>query len=326
MPTAQQLRTKGVRALLCGDIHLSHAPPVARSGEPCWYNAMKRSLQFLAELAEDCQAPILCAGDVFHTWRSPVELVNWATKWMPRMIAIPGQHDLPFHDLQQIKKSPFWSLVLTLKLDYLPPALPVDTGALVLCGFPWGVPITKVNGMPERRSGTLRVALVHDYVWSPNKSNTSFPGAPKEKSAEARIESGVLDQFDLVVFGDNHRPFALGNIYNCGGFLRRNLDERDHQPTVGLLYEDGTVRRVPIPTDKDAEMVDVRAAAQTVGNAVVCGLEPFLQQLAGMSVESQDFGDVVQQLLTVASGTISSGVRKYIQEAMDAGGQTRAKK
>ena len=68
-----------VIAILCADVHLSLNPPVWRSNEPDWFAAMKRPLDEIKELQKknhDC--PVFCAGDIFHKWDSPAELINWA--------------------------------------------------------------------------------------------------------------------------------------------------------------------------------------------------------------------------------------------------------
>ena len=54
-----------IAAILVADIHLSHSPPVARSAEENWYEAMARPLNQLRNLAEKWRAPVICAGDVF---------------------------------------------------------------------------------------------------------------------------------------------------------------------------------------------------------------------------------------------------------------------
>src|SRR4030042_1550393 len=95
-----------VIALFCSDLHLSLTPPVFRSNEPDWLTAQQRPLDELRALQSKHQCPIFCAGDLFDKWyggpkEHACELVNWAIKHMPYMHCIPGQHDLPEHDLTQ---------------------------------------------------------------------------------------------------------------------------------------------------------------------------------------------------------------------------------
>ena len=95
-------------ALVCSDIHLCHTRPTSRSAEPDWYEAMARRLHQVDEIASYQQVPVLCAGDVFDRWNSPPELINFAIKNMPPMWAVPGQHDLPHHRLDEVHRSGLW--------------------------------------------------------------------------------------------------------------------------------------------------------------------------------------------------------------------------
>ncbi len=63
MPVVQQA-PKDLVAVLVSDIHLSQKPPIARSAEGSWYQAMQRQLAELKRIAKG--APVLCAGDVFR--------------------------------------------------------------------------------------------------------------------------------------------------------------------------------------------------------------------------------------------------------------------
>ena len=114
-----------VVAIACADIHLQHTAPICRSGEPDWYAAMARPLEELRGLQENYDCPILCAGDVFNHWNNcPPELINWAIKHLPKMYAIPGQHDLPQHRLDDVRKSAYWTMVEAGVIENLPLGLP----------------------------------------------------------------------------------------------------------------------------------------------------------------------------------------------------------
>ena len=91
------MRTVHPIAVAISDVHLSHTPPPARSEEPDWYEAMRRPLKQVEYIARRNEVPIICAGDLFHRWWSPPPLVNFAIKTCPKMFAIPGQHDLQYH-------------------------------------------------------------------------------------------------------------------------------------------------------------------------------------------------------------------------------------
>jgi DNA repair exonuclease SbcCD nuclease subunit len=132
----------------CSDLHLSHKPPVARAVEPDWYAAMRRPIADLAKRSRKDRAFVVCAGDIFHHWNEPVELVNWAARELPDMYSIPGQHDLPYHRYEDIEKSSYFNLCIQGTLHDLIPGEPqiVSAGdkAIWLWAYPWGAEIKPI--------------------------------------------------------------------------------------------------------------------------------------------------------------------------------------
>jgi len=284
-------------AIAVADLHFCHKPPVARLGETNWYGAMERQLKWLKEQQRTCDVPILCAGDIFHRWNPPPELINFVLQELPTMYAVPGQHDLPYHSYDEIKKSAYWTLVKAGKIMNL---LPTDTYqvvsngiALRLRGFPFGFPLesSKRYDLPG-----MDIAVIHDYCW---ESGFSFPGAPEMKNANEHSKVG--SGYDVLVFGDNHKGFLKTDIrkmsiLNCGTFFRRNVDEIDYQPYIGLIYSDGSVKRVPIPVDQDI-------ITSSVENGVFAGFNTemgeFVKYLSGVLVNSLDIEKVISEYIQI---------------------------
>lgn len=234
-----------VLAIACSDIHLSHIPPRARAGEKDWYEAMARQLAQLWDLQSKYECPIVCAGDVFHKWNAPAELINFAIANLPVMYSVPGQHDLPWHRYDLIERSAYWTLVEAGRLIDIEGGhcSEVDNPKdFVLCSFPWGFEVDDEDTEWEQPT----IALIHAYC---HKKGHSFPGAPKE-NASTRWKKKT-QQFDFAVFGDNHKGFVDGKIINCGGFMLRNSDEADRHPFVGLLCRDGSIKKHMLDTSED---------------------------------------------------------------------------
>jgi DNA repair exonuclease SbcCD nuclease subunit len=112
-------RTKIADAILTADLHLSLRTPIARTDD--YPEAQKRKLQFIQELSyKNNFCPILCSGDIFDRWNSTAELCSWAFDNLPKnIIAIPGNHDLPLHSLDQYKKSSLYLLDTVQKIIVL---------------------------------------------------------------------------------------------------------------------------------------------------------------------------------------------------------------
>lgn len=268
-----------VLAILVSDLHLQARPPVARSTEPDWFKAMARPLNEIANLAEEHGAVVLYAGDIFDRWNAPPEVINFALRWLPQGFAIPGQHDLPNHSYEDIKKSAYWTLVAAGKLENIQPDRPVSfpdgfNRSLRVYGYPWGFdPRPTYKSEPDE----IQVALVHKFIWT---ADTGYEGAPP--SATVAAYRGTLTGYDAVAFGDNHKGFITQRkggpvICNCGGMMRRKTDERSYRPGCGLLMSDGSVQRHYFDTTQDS-FIELTAAAETVDrlldmSAFVEGLE-----------------------------------------------------
>lgn len=239
-------------AVLCSDLHLSLYAPVARSAEPDWLAAQKRQLTQLSRTANKLAVPILCAGDIFHHWKAQPELINFALLNLPAMYAVPGQHDLPLHNFDDIQKSAFGTLLIAEKIKLLQPAMPTYIKGARVWGFPWGFPINPPDA--DASSSALNVAVVHAYIW---QHKSGFIGAKPIDHVDEW--SRKMGGYDIALFGDNHKPFirfpSAGSnsclIFNHGAFQRRASDEFDHTPALGILMSDGTVKLEKLDCSKD---------------------------------------------------------------------------
>jgi hypothetical protein len=302
-------KTLQVIGILCSDLHFSTNPPIARSLEPDWFEAMRRPCRILRELVSQFDCPVVAAGDIFHTWKSPPELINFVLAEMPDFYAIPGQHDLPFHNLGDIHRSAYWTLVQAGKIKDLCPGRPCSHHSnrkgvpeLVMHAFPWGVPV-KPNA--KRRAGAVHLAVIHAYCWA---GEHGFKNAAEEQRLGAY--GPALEGYDAAVFGDNHKGFLLKHagvhVLNNGTFMRRSSDERKYRPSVGLLYSDGTIKRHFLDTpdlflpegDKRLEMDED------------FDMQDFVKELESLGDESLDFKQAVRHYLKTHE--VSPGARRIM--------------
>lgn len=293
-------------AVLVSDIHLSHKPPLARSAEPDWYAAMARQLRELKELAEGI--PILCAGDVFDKWNSPPELINFAIDELPHMYCVPGQHDLPHHNLEDIRKTAYATLVKAGVITNIVEPVVIAGSRIVAYGAPWGRSIPS----PEPIKGKLQVLVAHMYC---HKNGFGFPGAPKEQNVT--VLSHDTNCFDAAVFGDNHKGFLYKErILNHGTFYRRKMDEVNYQPQVGLLFRDGTIQRIPMATAAEDKFIDANETVELMEKAA--DMTAFLSDLSSLSQldkKALDFMDSISHF--VKHSSISKGVRLILKDAIE---------
>lgn len=298
-----------VVAVLCADLHLCARPPSARAGEKSWYDTMLRAIRQLRGISREHRAPILCAGDVFDQWDSPPELINWALRHLPRMTAIPGNHDLPHHRPELMHRSAFGTLVEAQQIAVVDEQS-IQRGMVRVSGRILGeeVPI------PPDADG-LKVLLTHEYLWV---RGHGYMGAPRDHHL-----SVVADQYkgwDVVVVGDNHSPFSrrVGDtlIYNCGGFFRRRVDEREHRPSVGLLHASGAITRQYLDCSRDVlEAEEIGKSREAEERAAV--VDEFVRGLAeGAALEAEElsFREAITRAMLERS--VSEGARRHLITAM----------
>ncbi len=278
---------------------------------------MERSWSQVRDLQNKYQCPLIIAGDVFDDgWRPtkcPPELINWAISQLPEQCyAVPGQHDLPHHRYEDVRKSAYWTLVKTGKIIDLgiqPPMEVITTGGRVirLHGFPWG---TLVEPLNRSNHLCIEIAVIHEYVWIKGKS---YPNAPKEHWLDN--DKNKLKGYDVCVFGDNHQSFDFvtehTRVHNCGAFMRRRLDEKDHKPSVGLLHADLSITRHYLDISKNVFDITPREGKRT------SSIDPseLIGELKSLGDKVLDFTEALERLR--ASGQIEDDVWKIILSALE---------
>ena len=316
MPTLWNGNEGKVIAIFCSDIHLSLNPPIWRSAEPDWFAAMKRPLLELKSIQEEYECPIICAGDIFDRWNSPPELINFAFDNLPKMYAIPGQHDLPLHKYEDIKKSAYLSLVNADIIQNILPDCFVKKGRLVLHGFPFGFPIKAFeekwqDDFEPPKMPAIHIAVVHQYRCVKGKS---FLQAPHQ--SYFRMDEKKLMGYPIIVYGDNHKGFQTevnidSTAFNCGTFMRRKLDETDYRPQVGLLFESGRVYPYYLDTSEDKHL----EVQNTSSINASLDMRAFIKELEKLDATNLDFHDAMKQYLK--KNRVKEAVCNVILKAME---------
>jgi len=300
-----------VAAVLVSDIHLSLKMPTCRKEQVPWMEVMAEYLRQLKEYSEKHNAPILCAGDIFDKWNSPPELINFALEHLPFMYAVPGQHDLPAHNYEERYRSSYDTLVRAGRIQNLKPYLSVRiTDKLWVTGFPWGFPLKPCTNLHIKK-GELMVAVCHHFIWSSKKNG--FTGIGMD--THTRNLAGKMDGFDVALFGDNHKGFLTKTgeltILNNGGFMRRSVDQIEYTPSFGVLYGDGSVKRVALETEGFDYFDEVR----TDKTSTSINMDSLMKQLNTASVEGYSFRDIL--LKRMLRNKTSKEIQTIIKECID---------
>jgi hypothetical protein len=308
----------GVTVIFFSDVHLSDRAPLARAEKGEWQHIQFGYLYQIRSIWNECGKPtVVIAGDVFDKWKISPETVNNAIECFKdfegQVWAIPGQHDLPFHNYKDINKSSFWTLVKSgavknipanscVSLSYISPNDP----RLHLWGFPWGHEPTP---KPDLEVKGRHVAVAHKYIW---KEGFGYPGAPAEAHVATETIMNCRRAYDAMFFGDNHSAWNRQNVWNCGNLINRKSDERLNQPSVYLLGKDGIVKRVELDISKDKWVEESALKELKEENK---NLEGFLETLGSMEDVVLDFAEAVRRYFD--QHKVGKGVRKLILEALE---------
>lgn len=281
-------------ALAIADLHLSLKPPACRADKD-WMKVQADYLKQIKDLIFAPRIPVLCGGDVFDRWNPTPELLNFALEHLPDgMVSVPGQHDLPFHRLEDMNRSGYGVLKKAKKIVDIS-GRPWSIPGLAVYGFAWGQELKSLSEQIPIKGDPIHVALVHKYCWI---QDASYPGAPEGSRAMSYYKT--LKDYDVAVFGDNHIPFdhTFSNglkLCNMGTFIRRRSNEIPQAPSVLQINDDGSTKRIPLQTNIDRFHKD--AGTREIKESEGLDLEDFFTGLQGLGEGEFNFRDAVKMEL-----------------------------
>ena len=302
-----------VIAVVCGDIHLSHTKPFYRSPEPDWYEAQDRYLSILRDITENYSCPLIVCGDLFDRWAVNPELITFAMRSLPPTVfAIPGQHDLPNHDLDQMGRSGYGVLSECERIFDMSDGIcvvPRDCEGVRLYPFPWGNRMKSIDyDLPD---DLLNVAIAHQYVH--NGDGTKHVEADDDDTVDFQRRNAK--GFDAAFFGDNHIPFESGRFFNCGSLMTRHASDRHHDHGFFIIHDTGQIQRIIIPED-DIQCVNIDDVMKMVESGSDLGLDitQVGAALAALWADGLDFVSALNQFMK--DNDVADDVVKRVTEAV----------
>lgn len=302
---------KSPTAILCSDIHLREDTPVCRTDD---FQAKQwQKLEFIKELQEKHGCFVLCAGDLFHHWKSSPWLLTQAMEFLPDdFYTVYGQHDLPQNNMVLAHKSGVWTLERANKLDILSEAnwgQKPENGSLGIND------IGLISSKKAKTSGGVEVSKTilvwHKFVWDGKK--LPWPGC-EENTASEILER--YPQFDLIVTGDHHKPFTYSKdgrlLVNPGCMTRQVADYADHKPRVYLWYaETNTVEKVYLPCEEDVvsrEHIEIKEKRDK-------RIDAFVSRLNDDWEVASSFEDNLERFFS--NNKVRSNVKDVVYKAID---------
>lgn len=211
------------------DVHLRDTVPVNRTDN--YIETQERKFRWVLQRAQDLQATILIAGDLFDVAKPSPFLIAYAIRiikdYKVRILVAPGNHDLPFHRMAHLKYSGL-------------PALE-EAGCIQI--------LTQENGAPVFNDINLHVTDWDDDPIEPAESEKPnvlithrmiidselFPGQSADYGKTFLRKNRL---YQLIHTGDNHQTivFEAGKriLCNPGSMMRARIDQIEHRPCIGV--------------------------------------------------------------------------------------------
>ena len=220
-------------AILCGDFHLREDQPVCRTDY--YWSAQWRKVNFIKELQQKYNCPVLHAGDLFNHWKPSPHLLSKTIEYLPNKFwTILGNHDIPQHNLELAYKCGVSTLARANKLT-------------ILSECHWGEE-PKSDSISLAFTGHRIVLIWHIMTY---QVKTPWPGCVDPMAGKLLRK---YPRFDLLLTGHNHKSFVEHYegrlLVNPGSLTRHDADQINHKPRVYLWYaETNTVKPVYLPIE-----------------------------------------------------------------------------
>lgn len=249
-------------AILTADWHIRSSVPVCRTDD--FMAAMWGKVDFILGLSDQYGIPILIAGDVglksqWPNWLLEEFIGRVKAKKDPsaKLYAIPGQHDLPDHNLDLWRASAIGVLHEAEAITFLG----VDgqqyvdlnkDGLKSVFPFSYGVEIRRIKNLEEEEHyhPLPLIAVVHTLVTE--RAPESFL-AGQAQSAMSLLEK--FPEYSLILCGDNHKGFVVEKddrlLVNPGSLMRTTADQSDYKPRIYLWYaQENRVEPIYLPVEE----------------------------------------------------------------------------
>lgn len=235
--------------ILVGDIHITENVPICRTDD--YLKTLERKMKWLNNIQKKYNCPIIAPGDLLEYWKPSPELISWCLDHLPdNLFTIAGNHDLPAHNLELLKKSGLTTLSKAKKVHLMVGYLNAYTFTqnktnISLYPFSWKVPLQPWG---DNKLESFNIAVCHKMVY---KSTLPWPGCQADSAIQLLKK---LSGYDLVLTGDNHQSFYYsgenGILVNPGSFTRSTSDQKKHKPCIYLWKAPNILEKVFVPIEQ----------------------------------------------------------------------------
>lgn len=218
-------------ALCCADLHMREDQPLARIDN--YQETQWKKFLFLLKTAQSYKIPVWCAGDFFHKARTSKkfekEIIAKIEYYDIHFNIIPGNHDLPYHSLDNLDDSSIGILELSDKVY---------------------VYNYELDSMLPGQIQDIKIGMIHSLIHRDNPMKVDG----KTISTKAKTLLKKYPDLDVIISGDNHESFIAEHegrlLINPGSMMRMTAAQIDHKPSVVLLYDDLSYEIIYFPIEK----------------------------------------------------------------------------
>lgn len=221
--------------IFTADLHLSEKTPLCRTDD--WLKTQARKLQWLEKLSCKYDAPVVCAGDLFHRFKVSHKFMGFCMDYLPRKFCtIAGNHDLPAHSMTLFEQS---AMSVLEKADRIK----------VLRGHCCLVELFGDSSLPEVFADNFGE---HQEPESYQR-DAIYIGHQLLDTEDKQLKELKAHPFPVQVVGDYHVGALIQQhkkiLLIPGSFMRIAADQIDYQPQVWLLDDHGQIEGFSVPIE-----------------------------------------------------------------------------
>lgn len=292
-----------MRYIVTADNHTRSTRPLMRTDKNFLCEVMYKWEQII-KLANQYDAHLLCAGDIFHTANPSFEVFNRLyvrlIELTNHLYMVAGQHDLKNH-------SPFllYSPIYTLHNIHDDRFVMSANEYKDVHGYQWEQkPKKEIKGL---------ILLTHKCV-TPKK-----PPHFLDKAISAKKMLKKYPNYQYIVTGDYHVSHAtqIGDrwLINPGSMLRSNIDQINHKPSVYLIDTDtNLVERIYLKVKPAEEVFDFSELETKQGKKQFQNEMKELIHSLKLKTKDASFKKILKSIMKKSK--TSKEVKKYIQKKL----------
>lgn len=203
------------------DPHLRHTNPISRSDN--YAETCLRKLEQIVAFCNNRGSTLLIGGDIFDKPDNPIWFVNRVIEVLNELesstYVIAGNHDLKYHNVENLKESSLWTLGEAVDNLYLTHTYQPLGHNIRLHPYPFGI---EPDSAPTE--GRYNILMLHTPIFE-----KEVPWFMSDAMTADQLVA-KYPGFDLYVSGDIHQTCITDKVINTGSMMRSTKAQKEHKP------------------------------------------------------------------------------------------------